>query len=43
VRDRELRPHKKFQKKFKKELDKQNQICYNKDVPRGTENKVTCD
>lgn len=30
-------------KKIKKVLDKRSRLCYNKDVPRGTENKVTCD
>lgn len=34
---------KEFQKKIKKVLDKRSRLCYNKDVPRGTENKVTCD
>lgn len=33
---------KSFKKKIKKVLDKRSRLCYNKDVPRGTKQIVTC-
>lgn len=41
-RTRQEATRKEFQKNKKKVLDKRSRLCYNKDVPRGTKQIVTC-